>query len=295
MDTQIYKPAFIAILLCLVVVACNSELEEEITWKLGEHPDMLVVEGLVTNRMERQVVYLSKTGEYLTNEPSEAVSDAIITVSDGFQVYTYSENDSINGEYSSDSQFIGIPFRSYSIQITLANPLNNQAEYTAQSIMPDGLNMDTIICEIYPMPDFGFDTGDELDTTLLGIYYYGKESDNPENYYLAAISGSNFPGRKSATNLVRFTDDQNNGSQSDFILFIQNVISDDTITFEVASVERDYYDYIGSIQQMEQSGSAYSMSGPPANAVGNIAGALGYFNTAYISKKKGIAKKNLRF
>ncbi|HEX2394120.1 MAG TPA: DUF4249 domain-containing protein [Bacteroidales bacterium] len=275
----------------LIVSSCNSDLEKEIKWSLDDYPDMLVVEALITNRPEKQFIYLTKTGPYLSNDVPVKISGAAVTVSDGTNSYSYSESETVSGEYISDSLFQGIPSNTYTLHISLRDPLNNMAEYTANSTMPNGLDLDTIVCEIYPMPDFGFETGEEEepDTTLLGIYYYGKEPDDPENYYLAVISKNSVPWQRNAKDLIRFTDDQNNGGQSDFILFADNVNPGDTITFEVSSVERKYYDYIGSIQQMDQSGSAYSMSGPPANAVGNIPGALGFFRANYISIKKGIA------
>ncbi len=283
--------SILTVFLLLTVISCNAELESEIDWKLDDYNDLLVVEALITNITETQHIFLSKTGPYLVNLPAEPVSDAIITVSDGFQTYTFTENEVNKGEYTSDRRFRGFPFSNYELHIKLAEPLNNQAEYTAKAVMPDGIDLDTIICEIYPMPDFGFDAGDEdRDTTILSISYYGKEPDNPNNYYLSVISGSGFRGEKDIYDLIRFTDDQNNGSESDFILFVQNVGHGDTINFEIISVERGYYDFIGNIQQMNQAGSAYSMSGPPANAEGNIPGALGYFHASYISRKHGIAR-----
>lgn len=280
-----------ALLILLLVSSCNSELEEELNWKLENHPDMLVVEGEVTNRFEKQSIYLTQTGSYLINEPPLRVSGAVVKVSDGTNTYSYSEREGVKGEYISDSAFRGIPLNKYTLSISLKDPLNNITDYTAYSTMPYGLDLDTIVCEIYPMPEIGFANGadDNQDTTLLGIYYFGKEPDDPENYYLAVISKNSVPGNRNAKDLILFTDDKNNGGQSDFILFVEDANPGDTIIFEISSVEKKYYEYIGNIQLMDQAGSAYSMSGPPANAVGNISGALGYFRAGYISIKKGIA------
>jgi len=278
------------VFLGLAFPACNAELEEEIAWELDEYPDMLVVEGTVTNTLVHQELYLTVTGPYLSADLPETVSAARVTVSDGTNTFPYSESGTIKGKYESDSAFKGVPLNTYTLNISLDSPVNGFTHYTAESKMPDGLELDSIICEIYSMPDLGFGAGDEdTDSTLLGIYYYGKEPDDPDNYYVARISGNNVPWQVNAKELIRFNDDYNNGGQSDFILILKNTIPGDTIAFEVNSVERHYYDYIGSIQSIDQTGSAYSMSGPPANAVGNIPGALGYFKAIYVSAKTGIA------
>lgn len=279
------------ILFALLATGCNTEIEEEISWNLDQYPDMLVVEGSVTNRNQHHRISLSVTGQYFDTSPVRKVSGARVVVSDGTNEFPFSESELNPGIYISDSSFAGQPSMSYSLDILLNEPVNGTSHYSGVSLMPEGIDIDTMFCEIYELPDLGFpgNSDEEKDTTILSIYLLGKEPDNPDNFYLASIFQNEVPWQATSKDLIMFTDDFNNGRNADYILFAKNVESQDTIRLKISSVEKDYYDYIGSIQQMEQSGSAYNMSGPPANAVGNIKNALGYFYACYISEKTSYA------
>ena len=282
------------ILICTMaftgMVSCNTELEEEISWDLDEQPDMLVVEGTITNEQKRHIVFLSLTGPYFSTDAPRPVQGAEITVDDGDILYKFSENETNRGNYISDSSFAGETGKKYTLRIMLSTPVNGRAEYTAETVMPEGLTIDTIICEIYRMPEIILGIGDdEIDSTILSIYYEGKEPEHPDNYYLGRIFRNDVPWQATVGDYLRFTDDYNNGNSADYILFAKNVVAQDTIRFNISSVGKDYYDYIGSIQQMDQSGNAYNMSGPPANAIGNINNALGFFYACFISEKTGFA------
>jgi hypothetical protein len=282
----------------IAVAGCNSQMEEEISWGLDEYPDLLVVEGSLTNETKHHVISLSLTGPYFETTRVRPVTDALVQVSDGTNTFVYTESEINRGTYVSDSAFAGKPLVSYSLDITLVKPLNGISHYTATSVMPEGIEIDTILCEIYELPDLGFpgeSTDEEKDTTILSIYMVGKEPENPDNFYLASIFQNEIPWQPTSQDLLRFTDDYSNGLYSDYILFAKNVGANDTIRLKISSVENSYYDYIGSIQQMEQSGSAYNMSGPPANAIGNVQNALGYFYATYISEKTSYAIDKRKF
>jgi len=286
------KPILWLGIISVFFAACNTELEEEISWNLDDSPDLLVVEANLTNEEKHQEILLTLTGPYFDTTRPRSVLGAVVTVSDGETTFEFSPGSSEAGLYISDSIFACEPLKNYSLYIELQEPVYGLTEYTAVSTMPEGIDIDTIVCEVYNLPDFDNlpgEAGEEIDSTLLGVYYYGKEPDNPENYYLVRLSGNNEPWQKTIKDVLRFPDDYNNGALSNLILYVKNVGEGDTISFTLQSVEKEYYDFIGSIQQMDQAGNAYNMSGPPANAVGNISNALGYFNTTYVSGATGIA------
>jgi hypothetical protein len=276
----------------LMFTSC-AEYEKEISWELDDYPDMLVVEGTITNEFKQQVVLLTKTADYFDTLAPSSVSEAAVIVREGNNTYSFTESLTHKGLYLSDIEFSGEPLKTYELEIILSNPLNGQTDFTAVSTMPEGINLDTILCEIYEMPDLGFEPeeGEEIDSTLLGIAFFGKEPDSPDNYYLARIFRNGKCWQSNAKELLLYNDDYNNGNYHDSFIYNKNVAANDTIKFEIRSVERGYYDFIIGLQQIDQSGDAYSMSGPPANAVGNIVNgkALGYFTASYISDASGIA------
>jgi hypothetical protein len=156
--------------------------------------------------------------------------------------------------------------------------------------MPEGLNIDSIRCDIYALPKEYIDSNNKIkDTTILVIDYFGQEPVRPGNYYTAKIYRNNNP-LFSNVKSYPFTDDsERNGAYINLMAVIKNVAAKDTITFNLFSINKEYYHYIDAINKIDQTGDIYSPSGPPANSVGNITGALGFFIATYISTGKSVA------
>jgi Domain of unknown function (DUF4249) len=274
-----------------ILLSCNAELEEEISWGLDEYPDILVVEGMLTNEIKYQSIFLSLTSDYFNTDLPIKVSGAEVSVREGGHVHNFFESTYDKGVYLSEYPFSAKPLQTYELMIDLSEPVNGTDTYSAISTMPEGIILDTIFCEIYNMPEFDIpgDDEDETDSTLLGIRYFGKEPENAENYYLARVYRNKVLLHSNVREIIRFTDDYSNGGTSDFILFPQNMVKGDTVRFRIYSIEKKYYEFLGGIQQIDQAGNAYNLSGPPANPVGNVSHALGFFTTAFISDKQGMA------
>jgi hypothetical protein len=275
----------------LVLTGC-AEYEKEITWELDDYPDMLVVEGIITNDLRQQQVLLTKTSPYFDTLAPEVVSEAEVLVREGSNVYFFTESPTHKGLYLSDIAFSGEPLKTYELEVVLKESLNSTLEYSAVSKMPEGINLDTILCEIYEMPDLGFiEDEEDRDTTILSVAFFGKEPDDPNNYYTARVFQNKTTWNINVKELFLYNDDNNNSSNLNYLIINKNVGANDTIMLEIRSVEKEYFDFLNGIQQIDQSGDAYSMSGPPANAVGNISGgALGFFCATYISRATGIAE-----
>ena len=154
--------------------------------------------------------------------------------------------------------------------------------------------MDSMICEIYSLPESSIDNEDknkEKDTTILAVYYFGKEPAEAENFYFAMVFRNNKILYTNPKEYTYFSSASQNESYTHLIGFGKNVAASDTISFRLFTIGRDFYHYLEAVQNMDFSGNAYSMSGPPANSVGNVEGgkALGYFLAAYVSEKKVLA------
>jgi len=117
---------FAAALIMIALTAC----EEPVEWQLQASGNRyLIVESVITNENKQQEVLLHFSAEML-NEKPEPVSGAVVKVSDGTQVFTFSESPDAAGRYVSDESFIAVVNRIYYLQIEYSG-----ATYSARSSM----------------------------------------------------------------------------------------------------------------------------------------------------------------
>lgn len=274
----------IAAILALFIQSCAKD--SKIDWELESHADLLVVESLITSDSVFQNVKLTLSNPYYDSKAPRTVSDATVTISNGKKVYTFSESLDQKGLYSSQQKFACKSGETYELSIRLKDQVNSRSEYKSIAKMPhQGIVMDSIRCEIYEMPEFDFEEKDskkEKDTTLLAVYYFGDEKKSSQNYYFTKVYRNSKPLHDSAREFFA-TESQQEEGYTHVTTFNKNVANDDLITFKLYTVERGYYKYLEAIRNMDQTGMATSMSGPPANAVGNIPNALGFFVVAFES------------
>jgi hypothetical protein len=279
--------------LTIIMVSCNMQPEEKITWELKEHPEMLIVESIITNEMKQQVIHLTKSNPYFDSNVPGSVSGATVEVNDGSKAVSFIESKDSAGWYFSEQAFAGEPRITYQLRVKLPSAINGLTNYVAQSEFPEGLAIDSITCGVYRMPKFtetGQDSETEKDTTILGIYYFGKEPNKEINYYFTKVFRN---GKLLLSNPKEFSYYQiakDNASFTHATAYLKNVANGDTILFRLYTIDKEYYNYLDALHNIDFAGNSYSLSGPPANAVGNIEGgkALGYFLTAYVSEKEGI-------
>ena len=60
--------------LIIIIISCNPD--QEIDWKLDKIPQRLVVEGLITNELNKQIITLKKSDEYFANKKDSLFSAA---------------------------------------------------------------------------------------------------------------------------------------------------------------------------------------------------------------------------
>lgn len=274
----------------IVVLSCNLEAEEEITWDLGEHPDMLVVESIITNELKNQEVKLTISNPYFETSVPEDVSGAIVSVNDGTKTIQFLESSEQKGLYISEYPFACEPLRNYNLKIVPQQPINGLSEYNSISKMPEGQEMDSVECEIYALPELDF--MEEEDTAILVVYYFGREPMKSENFYFTKTSINGELIGKNPKEYNYFRRSYENTGYVFIDSYLKNINHGDVVHFRLYTIEENYYRFLEALKMMDSSGSAMSMSGPPANAVGNISNGkgLGYFLAAYVSEKTGIAK-----
>jgi hypothetical protein len=281
------------ILVILIIMFCSScfDSEEEIIWDLQSHPPMLVVDGAVTNQYKNQVIRLTFTSPYFSTDDPHPVHGATVSISEGSNNYNLTESSDHDGCYYSDVPFAGESGKKYDLNILLSEDIDGQREYSSSSIMPEGIDIDSIQCEIYDLPkEFQEDTEDkEKDTTILYVAYFGQEPESVGNCYLSKIYRNKLPLFSNIKEYPYNNDSERNGDYINVTACVKNISDQDSITFYLYSVPKDYYTYIDAISKIDQTGNIYSPQGPPANAVGNINGALGFFIATYVSTGKSKA------
>lgn len=277
------KTIIYIVLTISLFVACSSE--EKINWDLPKHEPMLVVNGLITNEVKQQAIYLTQTNEYFDSSKVVTVSGALVHVMCNKVDYSFTESAEKPGLYLSDKPFAAIAQQEIKLSVQLTKALNGKLEYQAVSTMPIGMQLDSIECELYTMPSEFQKENDSKDSTIVAVYYYGDEPLTMGDYYIGMMYRNGKPLCNDPREYISIRDEYRNGEYVHVESLNKNSLPNDLITFKILSVEKKYWTFIRLIQSMDNSGDPYSMSGPPANAVGNVDGALGYFLAARVSEK----------
>lgn len=283
------KNILYTIALAILCFSCSMDMEQEIDWKIDRSPDMIVVESIITNELKQQCVHLTRSGDYYDTLQARAVTDAQVMISEGANSFSFTESESQPGYYYSDEPFAGEPLKTYVLNINLNQEINGLSSYSAESTMPNGIEMDSAQFSLYEMPEFelGEDDGEEKDTTILEVYFFGQEPVETGNYYLTKTFRNGLPLEETAKEYRIYNDETWNGEYTLSTIFVYNLVPDDLFTFRIYSIEKGFYKFLEGILNSESTGGMGSVTGPPANAVGNIDKGLGYFGAAFVSQKTG--------
>lgn len=282
------KLGAICYLFLLVLISC----EEPIDLKLDSTYPRLVVDGEVTTEYKKQEINLSLSTDYYKIGIPPAVSNAAIEISDGFAIYTFSEDSISKGLYLSDSVFAGVPGRTYTLSIAGVdiNNDNSTESYQASSYMPDIVPIDSI--NITKFDFYGFYTGWQVNLF----------ADEPvtDNYYLFKVYKNDTLLTDTLTEAMFSDDAFFNGSYMDGVsvsMHDDKNINDklkigDTVKLELSSLNKEYYNYLYDFYStVNSSAGAFSMvAANPKNNFGTEM-VVGYFNSRALSYSSYIVKK----
>lgn len=290
-NSKMKNSSILFLLFTLIVGSCTKQIEE-IGWDIPKQNSMLVVDGMVTNEHKKHEVNLSLSSNYFSKKAPFAVQNASVSINDGTNDYLFSESTEAPGKYISDEAFAGMPGNTYSLNILLSEEINGKKTYTSSAKMKQGLDIDSIYCEVFDLPEGLLDDDTERrDTNIIVIYYYGYEPETKGDHYFAKVYKNEEPLLDNAKEYPFSSDIDRNGEYTNMIVMLKNVSDNDVINFNLYSATEKYYDYINSISKIDETGSIYSPQGPPANALGNVEGALGYFVASYHSSGEARAIK----
>ena len=260
----------IGILAALIATACTEKINIDLNE--GEN-NRLVVAGEITNEPGPHSVRLTRSTSYFYNQPAPVELGAKVTISDGVQTLVLLDDDN-DGTYWTDSTACGVPGRTYTLDIQLANG----ETYTASDYMPIPNRFDTIYYE-YTNEEYGltlpqyhyffyatFTEQKGVDDCYLIYVYFNDSCYNSKFEDIKwAFAGSMYDG------CGLFEDVQICDANED------SIPKKPEARFDLFSVSTEYHRFIKDISD-ETFGNATILQGPPANIYSNISnGALGFF------------------
>jgi hypothetical protein len=252
---------------------------ERIDIELDSTYTRLVVFGEITSENKYQTIKLSASSDYFYNQAAPIVSDALVEVFTDSTTYIFDEDPEIPGLYISQFPFGGQIGKTYNLRIeNIDIDQNGELEsYTASSTTPSIGILDSISISYYENP---FVSGYRVS-----MYAFDPPTKEWYNYKMLKN------GVLLNDTLIKFSVQPDDFFNGQYVFgFPVGFLSDstsseaafpgDTITFELNSITRDYYDFIVSAQS-EIFGSNPMFGGPPANVKTNLdKGALGVFTSS---------------
>ncbi len=259
-----------------------SSCTERIDIELEDTYTRLVVEGTLTDEASAHRVILTTTSSYFENQPAPKVGGATVSITDGINTFMLKELQP--GIYETDSTVKGEIGKTYTLQIEDID-INNDGKtekYTATSKINPIAPLDSIDIE------FRSDWGD-----IWTVKVYALDPPTTEYYmfnvYNNGVLLSDTIDEVIVTDDILFNGNYTNGIVSQWFEEDEGDIGD-TITFEMASIRKEYADFLFQLQE-ETGYNSPLFSGPPANVQGNISNdALGFFAAYSIEQMDAIIK-----
>lgn len=116
-STYILRISLEGLFLMLMALLFFTSCSQEIDWNLDyQEEELLVVEGKITNEKRAHEVRLTRP-LYEMNGTPEPVSDAVVEIYDGTELYLLNEDTERPGIYVTDSLFAALPNRYYQLRI----------------------------------------------------------------------------------------------------------------------------------------------------------------------------------
>jgi hypothetical protein len=263
--------------LVLIFAIVSFKCQKVVSIDLNAANPKLVIDANITDQAGPYDVILSKSGDYF--EPTltfPPVSNAKVIVSDDLGRIDTLKESSTAGIYKS-STLVGQPGRTYSLNVTAEG--NN---YSAVTYMPNKVKIDSLFYIKHPNARSGEPGYD--------IYVMFKDPPELGNYYrLNVHAGYLVPSDSVDGRRYRlYSDKLTNGDEmEERIRAGRLVVTGDTITVDLLSIDKATYDYFNTLRDILTSdGAATSLA--PANPNTNLSnGALGYF-AAYTMDRKTI-------
>ncbi len=284
---------FIALVLAWLVALTAGCEDEQIEWEIEEVPQLLVVEGSLTSEYQRHQVRLTTSADYFSNQSTPGVPGASVKLVSPRDTFAYEESPNQDGLYLSTKPFAGQPGQSYTLDIRLQEPINQRTHYQASETMIPGMVLDTIEAVLYENPLYVENS--PMDSLILYITAYGEEPKDIQNYYMVNLYRNQQALMDTIDEVEIYSDQEElEGRRVNHLFFFEDFQPGDTVGLKLHTISKGYRRYMNGLENIvNQSGNPFDLSGPPANATGNIEGAqaLGYFRVSQVTHARTIVKE----
>lgn len=267
------------IILAIAGVVLMTSCSEKIDLKLNDASSRIVIEGSFTSEVKQHEVRVSRSIGYLEANSTPAVTDAQVTISDGFQVFVLTHAG--NGIYVTEPGVSGVPGRTYTIRVVA-----DGKEFTASERMNPVTPIDSLaVLKAYMaiQPGVVWESGKQY----FNIGVYCQEPGNETNFYMFDAYVNNRLWTDTITKRFFSDDGFINGSYIQGMNVLQiDAVPGDSLRLVMSSVSKDFYYFMYGVIQSGMSGSPFA--GQPANLPSNLSnGALGYFRVSAVTEGVG--------
>jgi len=275
------KNIFFILTLLFFGASCRSVVD----WDLEPAEEKLTIESYISDLNEPWKVHLSRSRNYFDNEDPGAITDAdaLVTISDDQGNVDTLVFDS-DGIFMSDGVRACVRGRTYTLEVQFEGET-----YSASELCRDQLEIDTVFYFFQPTRNGFIEPG-------YYVFELAQEIPTPGDHYQWQIF-------RNDTLLDDFGYIIDTDELADFSYFnsnidLENVSLDflprpfpfefqagDEVVLEQRSISRNFYDYLIDFStQYNQAGSPFDA--PPANPIGNVIGALGYFAVFSVERRE---------
>jgi|DewCreStandDraft_4_1066084.scaffolds.fasta_scaffold80397_2 hypothetical protein len=269
--------------LTFIIFSCTEKMDI----KLEDTYTRLVVEAKLSTDTTVHIVKLTKTSGYFSNSAPLPVSGALVTISDGSQIITLTENLSKPGIYETPPNTYGKVGKTYELLIKNVDIDNdgNKEEYTSKSTIYPINQVDSIGTRYY----------DDYEIWEIQCYVLDPPT---EDYYLFNIYKNNVLITDTISEPLVVDDKLYNGNYTNGIgvgylrdrRLGEKANIGDSVMLEVWRIDKSFYKFMMQLRETVRPQTPL-FSGPPANVKGNISnGAIGYFTAYSVSRARNVVK-----
>jgi hypothetical protein len=270
------KKTFIAGLLIIAGLFTFNSCTEKIDIDLGTTYTRFVVDGVITTDTMAHCVKLTKSIDYYSQTDVPAVSNATVTINDGFETVMLEESDSVAGLYLTPDDYFGVPERTYRLNIELEEAINGQTSFSASSKLNPVAPIDSIKVvykeewEAWELQLFATDPI-AVNFYMFDVYKNGKLlTDTIDEVGISddKYFNGNFTYGAAVYYFIKENPDE-------------ELFPGDSIKLRMAGITSEYYTFVVDVMNETFEFRNPLFSGPPANISTNISnGGMGFF-TAY--------------
>jgi hypothetical protein len=263
-------------LITIVSLWVFTSCTERIDIDLGTTYTRFVVDGVITTDTMAHYVKLSKSIDYYSETAVPGVSDATVTINDGFETVLLEESNTVPGLYLTPDDYFGVPGRTYQLNIELQEAINGQTSYSATSklnpVVPID-SIDVVYKEEWEAWELQLYATDPLDVNfyMFDVYKNGKlltDTINEVGISDDKYFNGNFTYGAAVYYFVKENPDE-------------ELFPGDSIKLRMAGITSEYYTFVIDVMNETFEFRNPLFSGPPANISTNITnGGMGFF-TAY--------------